>query len=487
MTIQRKIRGGYVGLAVLIVALAAMGFGLLVWLNSWKTDYSDTVSQVEYANQLVVAESSMLNYALLPLFDSFGENEEMYSTQLKNYSTMASDAVAGALGTEDEVDDRNNLQAIDTLHDRYLAAINSTVDVARNTPARAYETVTASVLPLAQQIASLAQSYKDDQLEEQAALLEGLDGMSNTMWIGMSILAFVAIVAAIAIAVLLARSIVKQLRKAVTDLGSSASELLAVSAQVAAGAAQTAASATETTATVEEVKQTALLAHEKATQVAENSRHLSELADAGRGTVEETISGFDRIATQMSVMAETINRLGEQTQTVGDIITTVNDLAEQSNLLSVNASIEAAKAGDQGKGFSVVAQEVKSLAEQSKQAVAQVRTILGEIQKASTLAVQAAEQGRQTVDVGRQQSLASGDSVQVITETANDAAQSAAQISASSRQQLAGMEQISQAIENINQAGLQSATGTRQVEQEVRQLQDLAVRLRRLIDSAARA
>jgi methyl-accepting chemotaxis protein len=75
----------------------------------------------------------------------------------------------------------------------------------------------------------------------------------------------------------------------------------------------------------------------------------------------------------------------------------------------------------------------------------------------------------------------------VITDTANDAAQSAVQISASSRQQLAGMEQISQAIESINQAGLQSATGTRQVEQEVRQLQDLAVRLRRLIDSAARA
>ena len=82
--------------------------------------------------------------------------------------------------------------------------------------------VTSTVLPLSQQIASLAQSYKDDQLEEQAALLESLDGMSSIMWIGMSVLAFIAIVAAIAIAILLARSIVKQLRRAVTDLGSSA-------------------------------------------------------------------------------------------------------------------------------------------------------------------------------------------------------------------------------------------------------------------------
>ena len=417
MTIQRKIRGGYIGLAVLIVALAAMGFGLLAWLNSWKTDYSDTVSQVECANQLALAESSMLNYALLPLFDSFGTNEETYSTQLKTFNTMAADALTRALSTEEEVEDRGTLQSIQNLHEGYLGIINDTVEVARNTPARAYETVTSTVLPLSQQIASLAQSYKDDQLEEQATLLESLDGMSSIMWIGMSGLAFVAIVAAIAIAILLARSIVKQLRRAVADLGSSASELLAVSAQVAAGAAQTSVSATETTATVEEVKQTALLAHEKATEVAEGSKHLAVLAEAGRSTVEETISGFERIATQMGVMAETINRLGEQTQAVGDIITTVNDLAEQSNLLSVNASIEAAKAGDQGKGFTVVAQEVKSLAEQSKQAVAQVRTILGEIQKASTLAVQAAEQGQQTVEAGRRQSLESGDSVQVITDT----------------------------------------------------------------------
>ena len=83
------------------------------------------------------------------------------------------------------------------------------------------------------------------------------------------------------------------------------------------------------------------------------------------------------------------------TQAAGDIIASVNDLAEQSNLLSVNASIEAAKAGEHGKGFAVVAQEVKSLAEQSKQAVAQVRTMLGEIQKASQTAVQAAAGGRE--------------------------------------------------------------------------------------------
>ena len=112
-------------------------------------------------------------------------------------------------------------------------------------------------------------------------------------------------------------------------------------------------------------------------------------------------SPFERIQTDMQVVGDAIDRLNDQAQSVSDIIATVNDLAEQSNLLSVNASIEAAKAGEAGKGFTVVAQEVKNLAEQSKQAVGQVRGVLGEIQKASNVAVRAAEQSQEAVEAGK--------------------------------------------------------------------------------------
>jgi methyl-accepting chemotaxis protein len=151
----------------------------------------------------------------------------------------------------------------------------------------------------------------------------------------------------------------------------------------------------------------------------------------------------------------------------------------------VNASIEAAKAGEQGKGFTVVAQEVKSLAEQSKQGVAQIRTILSEIQKASNVAVRTAKEGRESVEASRRQVVEARDRTFQLAESASEAARSAVQISATSQQQLAGMEQIKQAIDSINRAGAQAVAGTRNVEKEVSGMQELALRLRRLVDARA--
>src|SRR6202040_2836592 len=113
--------------------------------------------------------------------------------------------------------------------------------------------------------------------------------------------------------------------------------------------------------------------------------------------------------------------LSEQSQTIGQIIAPVEDLAAQSNLLAVNAAIEAAKAGEYGRGFGVVAQEVKSLAEQSRQATNQVRTILSDIQKATTTAVLATEQGTKAVEVGARQTEVAGESIQALTASVGDA------------------------------------------------------------------
>ena len=185
----------------------------------------------------------------------------------------------------------------------------------------------------------------------------------------------------------------------------------------------------------------------------------------------------------MDVVAEAIGRLNDQASSVRDIISNVNDLAEQSNLLSVNAAIEAAKAGDYGKGFTVVAQEVKNLAVQSKQAVGQASSVLGEIEKARTVAVASMERAREAVESGRVTAVFAVDATVTDLEIAAQSTDATLQIAATSRQQLAGVEQISTAILSINQAGSQSVAGARQVEKEARQLQELATSLKGLVDT----
>ena len=277
------------------------------------------------------------------------------------------------------------------------------------------------------------------------------------------------------------REITAEIIEGVNVLASSSSEIMASTNQVVAGAAETAVAMSETTSTVEEVKQTAQVASQKARNVADASQQAVQVAQAGRRSVEESIAGMGRIQGQVEAIAESIVRLSEQSQTIGDIIATVNDLAEQSNLLAVNAAIEAAKAGEQGKGFAVVAQEVKSLAEQSKEATAQVRTILGDIQKATNAAVLATEQGTKAVAEGVKQSREAGEAIRQMGESIDESAQAAIQIAASSQQQLTGMDQMALAMGNIRQASEQNVTGMRQVELTVQGLHQLGQKLKDLV------
>lgn len=278
------------------------------------------------------------------------------------------------------------------------------------------------------------------------------------------------------------REQLSDLREVIGVLSVSSAEIRASSVQLAASTAQAGTSVTETSATVEEVCQTSRLADDKAHEVEAIAARASETSRAGLQATEEVIGRMQAIKSQMEAIGESVVQLSERSQAIGEVVATVNDLAEQSNLLAVNASIEAAKAGEHGRGFAVVAQEVRKLAELSKQATKQVRGLLREVQEATSKAAMTADRGNRAVEVGLAQSKSANEAIQELMERSEETALAATQIAASNQQQLVGMEQVKQAMQNIRQASGDIAASTRQSEQSAKELHTLGERLQVMLD-----
>jgi methyl-accepting chemotaxis protein len=301
-----------------------------------------------------------------------------------------------------------------------------------------------------------------------------IPGLNRNDEIGNLACAFQALLASL-------REQIQQTLAGVDVLSSSAEEISETVAALSVSTYKTSSAVTETTTTVEEVRQAAKSSSEKAKQVADEARHAVQISEEGKKATDETVSRMNIIKGQMTSIGETVVKLSEHTQSIERIIGTVQDIADQSNLLAVNASIEAARAGDQGKGFAVVAHEIKDMADQSKAATEQVRALLGDTQKWVSAVVAATEQGGKAVEAGVQQSFLTGESIKSLMQAVATSAQIAAVIQGSSEQQALGVGQVSVAMQRIGEALEQNVGGTTQLEDAAGRLSDLGDQLKLLV------
>ena len=274
---------------------------------------------------------------------------------------------------------------------------------------------------------------------------------------------------------------INQIIEAVNVLTTSATEITTTITQLASSTNETVTALSQTSTTMQEVQQTAQQTREKAVQVIESSESTRDVSVNGENAVLANKEGMLVIQKQMDKIAESIVKLSEQSRSIGTIMDTINDLSEQSNLLAVNAAIEAAKAGEEGKGFAVVATEIKNLATQSKKATNEVRNILAEIQKATSKTVMSTEEGSKAVIMGIEYSENTVGAIKQLTEVLDQAVSSANKIGASVQQQFVGIDQVTSAMHNINDASKQNLEGTNQLEQAATKLLDLGEQLKELI------
>jgi methyl-accepting chemotaxis protein len=272
----------------------------------------------------------------------------------------------------------------------------------------------------------------------------------------------------------------------VSQLAGASAEILSSTSQQVASAQEQGSAVSETVSTVEEIAQTSEEAAGRAKAVSESARQSEELGHTGRQAIEEAVTSMATVREQVESIATRILALAEQAQAIGDIINTVNDISEQTHMLALNASIEASRAGEQGRGFAVVAAEVKALADQSKKATAQVRQILGHIQKATHSAVMTTEEGTKSVAVATRVVAQAGTIIQQLGGLLAQASLTAAQIAASANQQATGIGQIRQAMRDVNQSSQQALSSSRQAERALQDLNGMGLKLKNLLSDYGR-
>ncbi|MGH9456905.1 MAG: HAMP domain-containing methyl-accepting chemotaxis protein [Thermoanaerobaculia bacterium] len=484
MTLGQKIIGGYVAILILLLVVAAVSFYAIGDVEQRYGGFLDDEVAAMVAAQSLAEETDeqILEYRGLLLYP---EQTAQFETDLRASHRRFNEQLARVRDLSQSGEARDVLTEMERTHTELETVQERAIRLIQAGDREAARALGDTTIPLSRGMRGLTDAFIEAERKQLAAERERVRAAINRTFFILALISALAVLLGLGGGLLLTRSITGQLRATIAQLSAASAQILATTSQVASGAAETATSVSETTATVEEVKQTAEMSSQKARLVSDSAQKASQVSFAGKKSVDGTVRDMELIQTQMESVAESIVRLSEQSQSIGDIIATVTDLAEQSNLLAVNAAIEAARAGEQGKGFAVVAQEVKSLADQSRQATAQVRSILGEIQKATTAAVLATEQGNKAVETGVSQSAQAGEAIRQLTDSITEAAHAATQIAASSQQQMVGMDQVAVAMDNIKQASLQNVAGTRQAETAAQNLHELGTRLSALIGKRA--
>jgi methyl-accepting chemotaxis protein len=275
--------------------------------------------------------------------------------------------------------------------------------------------------------------------------------------------------------------IISMISNTSTQVAAASSQLNSTSERIATGAEEVAAQSATVATAGEEMSATSGDIAQSCQLAAEGAQRASQSANNGATVVERTVDVMSQIAAKVQESAKTVESLGERSDQIGAIIGTIEDIADQTNLLALNAAIEAARAGEQGRGFAVVADEVRALAERTTRATKEIGEMIKAIQRETKGAVAAMEQGVQQVEAGTVEAAKSGDALRDILGQVNDVATQVNQIATAAEEQTATTSEISNNMHQITQVVQETASGAHQSATAASQLYGNAEELQRLV------
>lgn len=277
------------------------------------------------------------------------------------------------------------------------------------------------------------------------------------------------------------KNLMGQVFEAVQATASASNEISSSTEELAAGSQEQSAQTSEIASAVNQMTAAIIQSSKHANDVMDNANLSLKSANEGNSAVQNTIDGMIKISAVVEKAATTVQELGNGSEQIGEIIQVINDIADQTNLLALNAAIEAARAGEQGRGFAVVADEVRKLAERTTKATKEIADMIKRIQNDTNEAVISMNEGTKEVSAGKELAKKAGYALQQIIGGASQVSEIASQVAAAGEEQSATAEQITKNIESISSVTHQAASGTQQIARAAEDLNRLTENLHRLI------
>jgi methyl-accepting chemotaxis protein len=265
------------------------------------------------------------------------------------------------------------------------------------------------------------------------------------------------------------------------QVASASTQLSHAAEQVAAGAAKVAGQADTVATASEEMAATSNEIAQNCTSAASTSMEANNVAATGADVVKQTVKGMNMIAETVRQSALSIGNLGSKSEQIGEIVNTINDIADQTNLLALNAAIEAARAGEQGRGFAVVADEVRALAERTTQATQEIGQMIKSVQQETKEAIKVMESGVKEVERGTVEAAKSGKALEEILQQISAVTMQVNQIATAAEEQTATTGEITGNIQTISEVVQGTATSAQQSASSAVQLSLLAEEQQKLV------
>ncbi|HSP79822.1 MAG TPA: methyl-accepting chemotaxis protein [Myxococcaceae bacterium] len=382
-----------------------------------------------------------------------------------------------------------HLESLETLVEQMMAGLGTNIEVRRT---EGFEAALAYVntgegsrrLDSIRTILSNLRQQEDQLLaEREAKQVEEASSLDKFFWIdGAGLLFFCVLVA-----LLIGRNLERRLQTAIAQMQGSSSALHTAASQQATGAREQASATTEISTTVKELLSTSRQIASSAQQVARVADETAGAAHTGNETVQHAQEAIDTVRRQVDAIVNHMLELGKRSQEIGGILDIINELAEQTNILAINATIESAGAGEHGRRFAVVAEEIRKLADRVGSATKDIRELIDEIRAASNTTIMATEDGAKAVQSSAKQFNDVAGSFRRIAELVRANLDVAREIELSTQQQTTAVEQVNTAILEVAQTARQVESTSSQTLQTANQLSQLSRQIHAILDSRTAA